>query len=155
RRLLPALCREPPPPPLGQAAPESGRPREGLLGAPAAREGRAGNRNGRAAVPEPAKQAPPHLLELLDGLDRGRRLDPAPRKLRVLGAPEPLARTLDRLDHEQIGHGLVVGEVRGGRGDLVRHCANGTQAIGTPTSDWRDFSVAEIQLSPSGRSTEA
>src|SRR4030095_10030780 len=110
---------------------------------------------GRAAVPELTQQAQAHLLELLDGRDRRRRREATAGKLRVLGAPEPLARALDRLDHEQIGHGLVVGEVRGGRGRLVRHCANATQAIGTPASDWRDFSVAEIQLSPSGRSTEA
>src|SRR5262249_56743253 len=78
-------------------------------------------------------------------------------QLRVLGAPHPLAAALDRLDHEQVGHRVVVGEVanRIGLAARVAHGANGTQAIGTPASDWRAFSVAVIQLSPSGSSTDA
>src|SRR5207249_9416591 len=84
-------------------------------------------------------------------------LGEASGKLRMLGAPHPLPATLDRLDHQQVGNGLVVGEVRSGAGiGLERaHWANGTKAIGTPASDCRAFSVAAIQLSPSGSSTDA
>ena len=35
------------------------------------------------------------------------------------------------------------------------HHTKGTHAIGTPASDWRAFSVALIQLAPSGRTAEA
>src|SRR5947209_5293969 len=64
---------------------------------------------------------------------------------------------LDRLEDEQVGHGLVVGEgpasIRLRRGGA--HEAKGTHAMGTPASDCRAFSVAVIQLSPSGSRTEA
>ena len=55
----------------------------------------------------------------------------------MLGPAKPSPAALHRLDHEQVRHRLVVGQVA----DAVvfglhrGHCAKGTQAIGTPESD--------------------
>jgi len=130
---------------LELAMPGSFQPSNALLAVTAARALGAGDAAIRAGL---ARAWWPGRFQILRRDESG---------LLVLdGAHNPAgARALDRLDHEQIGHGLVVGEVRGGRGHLFGHWANGTQAMGTPASDWRDFSVAEIQLSPSGSRTEA
>src|SRR5262245_13435059 len=111
----------------------------------------------RPAIPELLQDPTPLHFKLLDRLQGSRRFGDAAGQLGILGAPEPFAVTLDRLEHEHVRHRLVVGErLRGfgldGRG---AHHTNGTQAIGTPASDWRAFSVAVIQLSPSGSRTEA
>jgi len=96
---------------------------------------------------------------LLDGLDGGRSFRHAAWQLRIGGASQPLAAALDRFEHEEVGHGLVVGEVTMNAGLwLARefgHHTKGTHAMGTPASDWRAFSVDVIQLSSSGSSTEA
>src|SRR5262249_2039622 len=142
-------------------APEPGRPREGLLGQDRRDSGatkwraRSGDRD--ATVPHLSEKPPSLALEVLHRLDGRLRLGEAPRQFRIFRAAQPPAAALDRLDHEQVRHGLVVGEVVHAVALWlgVTHCANGTQAIGTPASDWRAFSVAEIQLSPSGRSTDA
>ena len=58
--------------------------------------------------------------------------------------------------HQQDGQRAV--DARSGRHPGRRPAAgqtNGTQAIGTPASDWRAFSVAPIQLSPSGSRIDA
>src|SRR5262249_36296283 len=96
-------------------------------------------------------------LELLDRLDGGRRFRDTVGQLRIGGSPQPLAVALDRFQHEHVRHRFVVGErLRAfGRGGEYVHQMNGTQAIGTPASDCRAFSVAVIQLSPSGSRTEA
>ena len=74
----------------------------------------------------------------------------------MLRSAQPLTLALDGFDYEQIRHGLVVRELRPiGILRSDRRHTKGTQAMGTPASDWRAFSVAVIQLSPSGRSAEA
>src|SRR4029077_3069269 len=97
------------------------------------------------------------LLYFLHRSPGGVRPGGPPGQLRILGAAQPLPAALDRLDHEQIGHRLVVREVADRLGLVVSvaHWANGNQAIGTPAADWSALSVAVIQLSPSGSSTEA
>src|SRR5690242_3868510 len=117
------------------------------------RSGSRGRWDRGPAGPQGGEEPAPLLLEPREGLDRGGRLGRAARELGVLGAPDPLAVALHRLQHQQVGHRLVVGEIAP-RGAVGRH-TKGTQAIGTPASDCRAFSVAAIQLSPSVRTAEA
>src|SRR5215467_649397 len=117
---------------------------------------RARHGNEATPVPQPTQDAAPLPLQLLQSLHRRGRLDHAAGQLRMLRSAQPLAMALDGLDHEQRWHGLVVREI-GPVGFLRSHRRQmkGTQAMGTPASDWRAFSVAVIQLSPSGRRAEA
>src|SRR5262249_20015220 len=107
-------------------------------------------------TPQPTQDAASLSSQLGQRLHRRGRLDHAAGQLRMPCSAQPLALELDGLDHEQIRHGLVVREV-GPVGFLGshRHQTKGTQAMGTPASDWRGFPVAVIQLSPSGRRAEA
>src|SRR5437867_4347938 len=77
------------------------------------------------------------------------RLGDATGQFGIFRAPYPVRAAPDRLHHQHVGDGFVVVEV------LRVHWANGTHAIGTPASDWRAFSVALIQLSPSGKRADA
>src|SRR6266851_7954147 len=103
-----------------------------------------------AAVPHLPQHPEPLPLQPVERLEGGGRLGDAAGQLRMLRAANPLAAALDRLEHEQVGHRLVVGE----RPPVVHH-TKGTHAMGTPASDWRAFSVALIQLAPSARTAEA
>src|SRR2546425_10709644 len=126
-------------------------------GLPGSEQRRPGNWYRGPAIPELPQHTAALVLQLLESLHGRVGLRGTAGQLRVLRAPQPFPLALDRLHHEQVRHGLVVREVVGrirlacGRA----HQTKGTQAMGTPASDWRAFSVAVIQLSPSASRAEA